>query len=143
MHILHEHSLFAAFSMHSTLVKFVQEQFLGSTSYHVYVMYAFLSAFLISGSVLAWKLLKKQQACRWRDLISGLALGCSNYGAIYFLKRALSVPGWQSSQLFPTVSISVLSLSSLGAWAFFKERLHRRMLGALAIGVGSIVLINL
>jgi hypothetical protein len=106
-------------------------------------MYAFLSAFLISGSVLAWKLLKKQQACRWRDLISGLALGCSNYGAIYFLIRALSVPGWQSSQLFPTVNISVLSLSSLGAWAFFNERLHRWMLGSLAIGAGSIVLINL
>jgi len=136
-------ALFAAFGTHSTLVKFVQEKFLGSTSYHEYVMAAFLSAFLISGSVLAWRLFKKQQACRWRDLISGLALGCSNYGSVYFLIRALSVPGWQSSQLFPTISIAVLSLSSLGAWAFFNERLHRRMLGALAIGAGSIVLVNL
>ena len=136
-------ALFTAFGTHATLVKFVQEKFLGSTSYHVYVMAAFLSAFLISGSILAWRLFKKQQACRWRDLISGLALGFSNYGSVYFLIRALSVTGWQSSQLFPTISIAVLSLSSLGAWAFFNERLHRRMVGALAIGAGSIVLVNL
>ncbi|MCP4656184.1 MAG: hypothetical protein GY856_12295 [bacterium] len=136
-------ALFTVFGTHSTLVKFVQEQFLGGTSYHTYVMSAFLSAFLISGSVLAWRLFKKQQACRWRDLIWGLALGCTNYGSVYFLIRALSVPGWQSSQLFPTISIAVLSLSTLGAWAFFSERLHRWMLGALAIGAGSIVLVNL
>jgi len=136
-------TLFAAFAAHSTLIKFVQEHFLGSTSYHVYVISAFLSAFLISGSVLAWRLFMKQQACRWRDLVSGLVLGCANYGSVYFLIRALSVPGWQSSQLFPTVSIAVLSLSSLGAWAIFNERLHRRVLGALAIGAGSIVLVNL
>jgi drug/metabolite transporter (DMT)-like permease len=136
-------TLFAAFSVHLTLVKFVQVQFLGSTSYHVYVMFTFLSAFFISGSILVWRLFKKQQTCRWKDLISGLVLGGSNYGAVYFLIRALSVAGWQSSQLFPTVSVAVLGFSSLGAWALFNERLPRRMLGALAIGAGSIVLINL
>lgn len=136
-------ALFTAFGMHSTLVKFVQERFLSSSSYHEYVTAAFLSAFLISGSVLAWRLFSREQACRWSDMISGLALGFSNYGSVYFLIRALSIPGWQSSQLFPTVSISIVSLSSFGAWVFFNERLHRKMLGALVIGAGSIVLINL
>jgi drug/metabolite transporter (DMT)-like permease len=136
-------ALFAVFGAYSTLIKFVQERFLGSTSYHAYVIFSFFSAFLISGSVLAWRLFKKQQACKWKDLIAGLALGCANYGSVYFLLRALSVPGWQSSQLFPTVSIAVVGLSSFGAWAFFNERFHRRMLVALAIGVGSIVLVNL
>lgn len=135
--------LFAAFGTHSTLVKFVQEQYLGNTSSHAYLLFAFLSAFLISGSVLAWRLFKKHQTYRWRDLIAGLALGGVNYGSVYFLIRVLGVPGWQSSQLFPTISIAVVSLSTLGAWAFFNERLHRRILGALAIGAGSIVLVNL
>lgn len=135
--------LFGVFGVYSALLKFVQERFLASTSYHAYVMSSFLVAFLMSGSILAWRLFKAQQVCRWKDLLWGLALGCTNYGSVYFLIRALGVPGWQSSQLFPTVSIAVVSLTSFGAWAFFNERFHRRMLVALAIGVGSIVLINL
>ena len=136
-------ALFVAFGMHSTLIKFVQAQFLEITSYHAYVMAAFLSAFLISGLVVAWRIFKQQHTVRWQDLISGFVLGCTNYGSVYFLLRALSVPGWQSSQLFPTISIAVVSLSSLCAWAVFNEQLHRRMLVAFVIGVGSIVLVNL
>jgi hypothetical protein len=135
--------LFGAFGLHSLLLKFVQAKFLVGTSYHVYVMTAFLWAWILSGAILIWRLLKKQQACRWRDLASGALLGCTNYGAIYCLIKALSVPGWQSSQLFPTMSIAVVSLSSFGAWAIFKERIHQRMLVALAIGAVSIILIYL
>ncbi len=136
-------TLFVVFGAHSTLLKFVQERFLDHSSYHVYIMSAFLSAFLVSGAVLARQLFKKQQTFRWKDLFWGLALGCTNYGSIYFLIKALSVPGWQSSQLFPTISIAVVGLSSLGAWLIFNERLRWRMIGALAIGAGSIALINL
>lgn len=136
-------TLFLVFGAHSTLIKFVQERFLDHSSYHVYVMSAFLSAFLAGGSVLAWRLFKKQQTFRWKDLFWGLVLGCTNYGSIYFLIKALSVPGRQSSQLFPTISIAVVGLSSLGAWFVFNERLRWRMIGALAIGAGAIVLVNL
>lgn len=135
--------LFVGFGVHSTLLKFVQARFLGSTSYHAYVMASFFAALLISGLVLAWKIFKRQYALRPQDLTAGLILGCTNYGAVYFLIRALSVPGWQSSQLFPTISIAVVSLSSLGAWVVFNERLQGRMLGALIIGVAAIVLVNL
>jgi drug/metabolite transporter (DMT)-like permease len=136
-------ALFVVFGTHSTLIKFVQERFLDTVSYHAYVMSAFFAALLFSGSVLVWRLFKRRQVFRWKDLVWGLALGCTNYGAIYFLIRALSVPGRQSSQLFPTISILVVGLSSFGAWAFFKERPGRQMLGALVIGAGAIVLINL
>lgn len=135
-------SLFLVFGAHFVLIKFVQERYLDNSSYQVYVLFAFLSAFIISGSTLLWKLFKRQQICRIKDLVSGLALGFTNYGAIYFLLRVLSVPDWQSSQLFPTISIAVVGLSSFGAWLIFKERLVWRMTGALTIGAISIILIN-
>jgi drug/metabolite transporter (DMT)-like permease len=136
-------SLFIVFGLYATLIKFVQARFLGSTSYHAYVMASFFAAFVISGLVVVWRLFRKQQSCQGRDILSGLVLGCTNYGSVYFLIRVLSVQGWQSSQLFPTISTAVVVLSSFGAWVFFNEHFHRRMLWALAIGVGSIVLINL
>ena len=76
-------------------------------------------------------------------MVAGLSLGCANYGSVYFLIRTLGVPGWQSSQIFPTVSIAVVGFSSLGAWAFFKERFHRGMIAAMVFGALSIVLVNL
>ena len=136
-------TLFALFGVHSSLIKFVQAQYLDKPSYHAYVMCAFFSALLISGAGLGWRVYRKQYAGRWKDLISGLILGCTNYGAVYFLIRTLGVPGWQSSQLFPTISIAVVSLSSIGARVAFNERLHRRVLGAIVIGAGAILLVNL
>jgi drug/metabolite transporter (DMT)-like permease len=136
-------TLFVFFGAHSTLLKFVQERFLDKTSYHTYTVAAFLSAFLISGAVLAWRLAKKRQTFRWKELVWGFVLGCTNYGSIYFLIRALSVPGRESSQLFPTISIAVVGLSSLGAWFIFDERPGGRLLGALAIGAAAIALVNL
>ena len=136
-------ALFSLFGAHSTLLKFVQERFLDKTSYHTYVMAAFLSAFLISGAVLAWRLVRKKQSFRWKELVWGFVLGCTNYGSVYFLIRALSVPGRESSQLFLTISIAVVGLSSFGAWFFFDERPGGRLLGALAIGAVAITLVNL
>ena len=136
-------ALFVGFGINTTLIKFVQAQFLDNTSYHAYVMSSFLTALLISASGLVWKIFGKHHTATWKDLISGIVLGCTNYGAVYFLIRTLGVPGWQSSQLFPTISIAVVSLSSFGAWAAFNERLHRRVLGAIVIGIGSIILVNL
>jgi drug/metabolite transporter (DMT)-like permease len=136
-------ALFIAFGTHSTLLKLAQAYFLGSTSTHTYVMAAFLSAFLLGAAALIRRQLKRPKVLRWRDLYLGLVLGCANYGAIYFLLRALAVPGWQSSQLFPTLSIAVLCLSALGAWACFRERIRLRMLGAMALGIAAIILVYL
>lgn len=135
--------LFISFGTLSTLIKYVQESYLDSVSYHTYVMSSFAWAFIFSGLILGRQLRKNRKIFRWKELACGITLGCVNYGAIYFLVRALSVPGWQSSQLFPTISISVVVLSSFGAWVIFKERPHRQMIAAIAIGAIAIILINL
>ena len=136
-------TLFVGFGINATLIKFVQDQFLDNTSYHAYVMTSFLTALLISASGLVWKRFKTQHTTTWKDLISGLVLGFTNYGAVYFLIRTLGVPGWQSSQLFPTISIAVVILSSVSARVVFSERLYLRVLGAIVIGIGAIILVNL
>ncbi|MBN1969307.1 MAG: hypothetical protein JXR48_03840 [Candidatus Delongbacteria bacterium] len=135
--------LFISFGLNSTLIKFVQEFFLRNASYSTYIMSSFFSALILSATVLIWRGIVLKFTFQWKDIISGVILGCSNYGGIYFLIKALSVPGWESSQLFPTISISIVILSSFGAWIFFKEKINLRMLLSLGIGIGSIILVNI
>ncbi len=134
--------LFLAFGLHATLIKAVQHHFLDPDSYHIYVTSSFSAAFLISLSIWVRNLAGKKLLFKWKDFALGLLLGCTNYAGVYYLFRALGIPGWQSSQIFPTISIAVVGLSALGAYAIFKEYLDRTMLKALAIGAISIGLIN-
>ncbi|MCP4900688.1 MAG: hypothetical protein GY906_27305 [bacterium] len=135
--------LFVAFGLHSATMKYVQERYLDVESYHLYVMASFTFAFLMAGVFLLWKTLMGKQGFQRRDLVLGCVLGVSNYGAIYYLIRTLGVQGWQSSQLFPTISVAVVGLSTLGARVIFSETLSWRVIGALVVGAGSIVLVNL
>jgi hypothetical protein len=76
------------------------------------------------------------------DLVAGGVLGMINYGAIYFLVKVLSLEGWQSSQLFPTYSVGVVSVSSLLAMILFKERLSQIKTFGLIVGLMAVALLN-
>jgi hypothetical protein len=54
-----------------------------------------------------------------------------------------SVQGVRPLARGPTVSIAIVCLTALAAWAAFEERLQPRMLAGLATGVLAIVLVNL
>jgi drug/metabolite transporter (DMT)-like permease len=136
-------ALFAFFGLNSVLIKYVQQRFLDDATTHAYVMSAFWAAFIAGGAGWAWRRCRRGRSGRGRDLAAGLVLGITNYCAVYCLIRVLATAGWQSSRIFPTVSIAVVILSSLGARVLFKEALSRRSVAALAIGVVAIALINL
>ena len=135
--------LFIFFGLNTSMMKIVEAGYLTDASYHAYVMFAFVAAFVISATVLGWRIIQNKQMSRWQDLLAGLVLGSVNYGAVYFLIRALSVPGFQSSQVFPTISIAVVIFSALGARLFFVELINKRLITAILIGAGSIILVNL
>ena len=135
--------LFVAFGMHSTLVKFVQAFYLENSSYHIYTMTSFFFAFLISGIFLLWRNLQQFKKLFKKDIIAGIILGCTNYAAFFFLISVLGIPGWESSALFPTMSISVVGFSSFGAWLIFKENISLRMIFVIFLGAVSIILLNL
>ena len=134
--------VFVMFGCHFTLLKFTQAHYLDSSSNHLYVTMSFLFAFVTSVTVGLVKIRATKIVIRSRDLIAGGALGLINYGAIYFLVKALSLEGWQSSQLFPIYSVGVVSVSSLLAMILFKERLSRLKTFGLAIGLVAIALLN-
>ncbi len=135
--------LFIGFGTHSTLLKFVQNNYLDDISYHAYVMAAFLAAFIISLLIVVIRIIRERKPLHLKHIVSGLILGCVNYGSVYFLVKALSIPGWESSQVFPTLSIAVVGTSSISAMLIFKEKLHKKLILAITLGAAAIILVNI
>ena len=133
--------VFVMFGCHFTLLKFTQDRYLDSSSYHVYVTTSFFLAFVTSVVIGIWKIRTRVEV-RSGDLIAGGVLGLINYGAIYFLVKVLSLEGWQTSQLFPIYSVGVVSVSSLLALILFKERLSRLKTFGLVVGLMAVALLN-
>ncbi len=77
-----------------------------------------------------------------KDGVAGIILGINNYGALYFLIRTIGQKGWESSVVFPTLSVAVVMLSFAGGYAIFKESVTQRKMIALGMGIVGIVLIN-
>lgn len=78
-----------------------------------------------------------------RSLIGGFALGIPNYGSIYFLLRALSLDGLESSSIFALNNVGVVFLSAVIGYFFFKEQLSKINLTGILLAMVSIVLIAL
>ncbi len=105
-------------------------------------MFAFASAFLIGLSALTYGRIRGTIAIGRREIGAGMILGINNYGSIYFLIRSLGQEGWESSVIFPTISVAVVILSFLGGFILFGEGASRRKRIAMAIGVAAILCIN-
>ena len=135
--------LFILFGAHLTLAKYVQEHYLGNFSYHEYVTISFF--FAVSLNILGLFLLRgrERNQFRWRDIAYGGILGIANYGSVYFLIKTLGVKGWESSTVFPTISICVIIASSIGGRAIFEERFSRFKTIAMATGLLAIAVINI
>jgi len=134
--------LFITFGTHATLLKYVQVNFLTHTDLPVYVMTAFFFSLCASGLVTGSLLLMGHLRIGLRDILAGAGLGCINFGAVFFLIKTLAQPGWQSSRIFPTMSISVVIFSALGARLLFSEQIHAHLIRAILVGTAAIVLIN-
>jgi drug/metabolite transporter (DMT)-like permease len=135
-------ALFIAFGFLLCLTKYVQEFYLDGVAYHSYVMLSFASALLFGIGAIAWRVVIRKDIYQKKDFLAGILLGCVNYGSVYFLIRALSIEGWESSKIFPTISIAVVVFSSVGAYIFFREKFQRLKIIALILGLISIVFIN-
>ncbi|NNE27137.1 MAG: EamA family transporter [Saprospiraceae bacterium] len=76
-----------------------------------------------------------------RDIIAGICLGIPNFFTIYLLIKALEI-GWDGSVLFPVNNVSVLSLTAVVGFIFFKERLNKYNVVGLILAIAAVLLIS-
>lgn len=134
--------VFATFGCYFSILKYLQTYYLDPTNYHAYVMSGFAFAFITSIVIGRAKGLMFSADFRSVHLLAGVGLGMINYIAVYSLLRVLALQGWQSSQLYPIYSVGVVAVSTLLAFICFRERLSRRKMAGLLVGLVAVGLLN-
>ena len=151
-HRVHSRALlplvFLSYGTHFLFFKYVQEIYLTEQTHHLYLGQSFLFAFFVSMVPLLWSSdtppAKASSRARpiAQSMVWGVLLGINNYIAVFLFITALSLPGWESSAIFPIFSFGVVLLSSVAAAVLFAERLNRLQMIGLAVGMVSVVLLN-
>lgn len=89
------------------------------------------------------QIIRTDTKLEWKSLIGGIALGIPNYGSIYFLLRALSFEGLESSSIFALNNVGIVTFSALLGTFFFKEKLIKINTIGILLAILSIVLITI
>ncbi|MEI6408033.1 MAG: hypothetical protein WCR52_01505 [Bacteroidota bacterium] len=77
----------------------------------------------------------------WRNILGGILLGIPNFGSMLFMLRALG-SGLEGSFVFPTVNVSIILVTTIGAVALFQERLSKINWVGIGLAVAAIALIS-
>ena len=76
-----------------------------------------------------------------RDIAGGIILGIPNFLTIYLLIYLLG-QGWAGAVLFPINNVSILLLTSIVGYLFFKEKVGTMKLIGLVAGTAAIILLG-
>jgi len=133
--------LFIGTGLLDTLLKFTQAVYLSETDFDGFVTILFAIAAIIGAVVvlISWSTGKSQ--FHYRNVLAGVVLGLPNYGSIYFLLKTFEVSGLESSVVFPVNNISIVVLSAIFAFVFFKEKLQLINWLGILLAVASIAII--
>jgi drug/metabolite transporter (DMT)-like permease len=140
--LLYSVFVFVGSGVIDTLMKYIQITYLHQSSADEVLTIIFGMAF-ISG--LIWYFLvyaKRNLSFTRRDLLGGIILGVLNYFSMYFLFRALNQPELGATVVFPINNIGIVLVSTLLAFAIFKENLNRKGIMGIVLAVISILLIT-
>jgi len=78
-----------------------------------------------------------------QSLFYGVFLGVTNFGTVYFIMKALAIPNWESSLIYPLNHFGVVLGSVLVGVLLFGESLPRRVQLGLVMAIVSIVFLAL
>ncbi|MCX8148626.1 EamA/RhaT family transporter [Thermaurantimonas aggregans] len=135
--------LFIGSGILDALLKYVQQVHLTEETSALFSALCFGSAFVFGAATLIGRrILKGDTLMDMRSFIGGIALGIPNYGSIYFLVRALQLPGMDGSRAFPINNMGIVILSALVSVLIFKEKITTAKRLSIFLAVTAIVLMS-
>ncbi|MDY0342476.1 MAG: DMT family transporter [Lentimicrobium sp.] len=127
--------------LNDSAVKITQALFLSNetTDYVSYAATAFVFAFILSSVVVLVIQPKTRQRINLNTLIAGVILGLLNWASIFFMLKGLNQV--EVSVFIPLLNVSVVSLSTLIGYSFFKEKISLINFIGIMLAVVAILLI--
>ena len=136
-------AVFIAYGLTNTLFSYLNSSltyFVGGTL--PFIMMILIGSMLSSSIVLIWKSVNGTLAWNRNSVLAAIPLGLPNFFSFYFLLKALDAYQNNAAVVLTMYNLSVILLSALTAYVFFKERLTNRQWIGLAIGCVGIALLN-
>ena len=109
---------------------------LSDSQFLPFIVSVFAFAFLSS---LVHHVFSQEKRINRSSLLFGAGLGIANFGTVFFIMKALAIPGWESSIVFPLNHFAVVAVSVLAGLVLFREKLSKRILAGLLLAAMSIV----
>lgn len=136
-------AVFIAYGLTNTLFSYLN----GSLTYSVggtlpFIMMLLIGSMVSSTIVLIWKSANGTLSWNRNSVLAAIPLGLPNFFSFYFLLKALDHFQNNAAVVLTMYNLSVILLSAVTAFIFFKERLTNRQWIGLGIGCVGIVLLN-
>jgi drug/metabolite transporter (DMT)-like permease len=134
--------LFVGSGINDTLVNYTQHNYLQESMYAPFVIFIFATAATIGLIILFFALAFKKITFNSKSLIGGIILGIPNYFSMYFLVKALALPGYNSSFIFPINNVAILISTSIIGILLFKEKLQKQNYIGIGLACLAIIIIS-
>ena len=75
-----------------------------------------------------------------KSIAGGILLGIPNYFSMLFLLKALAIPGWESSVIFPINNMGIVILTAVCGLLLFREKFSRTNIAGILLALIAISL---
>jgi drug/metabolite transporter (DMT)-like permease len=127
--------LFLLFGLLDSAMKYFKLQF-PATDDSFFLVIVFFSSMVWSWGYILFKRKKVKAG----DMAAGLLMGVPNFFSSYFLLKALGhIPAYV---VFPFLNVGMIILSALAGWLLFKEKLNRKKMILLLMGIAAVLVLT-
>lgn len=136
-------AVFVAYGLTNTLFSYLNSTLTAQVGGTLpFIMMLLIGSMASSLIVLIWKSANSTLNWNRNSILAAIPLGLPNFFSFYFLLKALDAYQNNAAVVLTMYNLSVILLSAITAYVFFKERLTRKQWLGLAVGGVGIALLN-
>jgi drug/metabolite transporter (DMT)-like permease len=136
-------AVFVAYGLTNTLFSYLNSTLTAQVGGTLpFIMMLLIGSMASSLIVLVWKSVNGTLNWNRNSVLASIPLGLPNFFSFYFLLKALDAYQNNAAVVLTMYNLSVILLSAIAAYVFFKEHLSKRQWLGLAVGCVGIALLN-
>jgi drug/metabolite transporter (DMT)-like permease len=136
-------AVFVAYGLTNTLFSYLNSTLTSKVHGTLpFIMMLLIGSMASSFIVLIWKSVNGTLNWNRNSVLASIPLGLPNFFSFYYLLKALDAFQNNAAVVLTMYNLSVILLSAIAAYVFFKEHLSKRQWLGLAMGCVGIALLN-